>query len=99
MSILNKIFDKIYVINLKKDTFKKEMINKKFNNLKIRFEFIDAVNGYDEPYISNYKEYESKPCNWEGAHPYEINRNVKMIPSIGCIWIYCFLDQFIKTCY
>ena len=59
MSILNKIFDKIYVINLKKDTFKKEMINKKFNDLKIKFEFIDAVNGYNEPYISEYKEYKS----------------------------------------
>jgi len=83
MSILNKIFDKIYVINLKSDTFKKEMIKKKFNNLKIKFDFIDAVNGHGEPYYSNFKDYRSKPCNWEGAHKYEIARNVKMISSVG----------------
>ena len=94
MSILNKIFDKIYVINLKKDTFKKEMINKKFNDLRIKFEFIDAVSGYNEPYISEYQEYKSKPCNWDGAHPYEIERNIKMIPSNGA---YGYIASWIKV--
>ena len=83
MSILNKIFDQIYVINLERDKFKRKMIIKKFNNLNIKFNFINAVNGSIEPFISRYKEYKSKPCDWEGAHHYEKARNIKMIPSYG----------------
>jgi glycosyltransferase involved in cell wall biosynthesis len=94
MSILNKIFDKIYVINLERDSFKKAMIIKKFSNLKINFEFINAVNGHDEPYISNYKEYRSKPYDWDGAHEYEIKRKAKMIPSPGA---YGYIASWIKV--
>ena len=94
MSILNKIFDKIYVINLKSDSFKKEMIKIKFNNLKIKFYFINAINGHDEPYYSNFKKYRAKPCNWEGAHKYEVARNVKMIPSVGA---YGYIASWIKV--
>ena len=83
MSIINKIFDKIYVINLDKDKYKKNMIIKKFKLLNIKFEFFNAINGFDEPHISKYNEYKSKPCSWNGAHRYEKIRNKKMIRSPG----------------
>lgn len=53
---LNDIFDKIFVINLKKDIIKKEKILQQFNEHKIDFEFLDAVYGYDEPYLSEFNQ-------------------------------------------
>jgi len=59
------------------------MIIKKFKLLNIKFEFFNAINGFDEPHISKYNEYKSKPCSWNGAHRYEKIRNKKMIRSPG----------------
>ena len=84
MSTLNVIFDKIFVINLEKDIFKKNNIIDKFKKLNISFEFFDAVNGYEsKEIIKLYNDYKNKPFDWEGSHKYERNRQKKMIPSLG----------------
>ena len=94
MSIINTIFDIVFVINLTDDKFKKEMMTKKLNDLNIKFNFINAINGYNEPILDKYNNYKNKPFNWEGAHPYETNRKKKMIPSSGA---YGYLESWLKV--
>ena len=55
----------------------------KLDNLNIKYHIFEATDGYQEPYLSRYNEYKKKPFDWYGAHPYEINRKKKMIPSAG----------------
>ena len=84
MSILNVIFDKIFVINLKKDVYKRNNIIHKFKNLNINFFFFDGINGYETTeIIKAYNLYKNKPFDWEGSHRYERDRQKKMIPSLG----------------
>jgi glycosyltransferase involved in cell wall biosynthesis len=94
MSILNVIFDKIFVINLKKDIYKKNNIIDKFINLNINFSFFDAVNGYETTeIIKAYNDYKNKPFDWIGSHKYERDRQKKMIPSLGA---YGYLQTWIN---
>ena len=94
MSILNVIFDKIFVINLEKDIYKKNNIIDKFINLNINFSFFDAVNGYETTeIIKAYNNYKNKPFDWEGSHRYERDRQKKMIPSLGA---YGYLQTWIN---
>jgi hypothetical protein len=44
-NLLNKIFDKIYVINLKQDVEKKNIIEKKLKELNIDYSIFEAVDG------------------------------------------------------
>ena len=86
MSILNVIFDKIFVINLKKDIFKRNNIIHKFKNLNINFSFFEGINGYqNNDIIKQYNFYKNKPFDWEGSHRYERDSTKKnlqaMIPS------------------
>ena len=84
MSILNVIFDKIFVINLKKDIYKRNNIIHKFKNLNINFSFFEGINGYqNDNIIKQYNLYKNKPFDWEGSHRYERDRQKKMIPSLG----------------
>jgi len=56
MSFLNRIVDKVYVINLKKDTEKMENAKKEFDNQHIVYERFDAVLGREvksDPRITN----------------------------------------------
>lgn len=62
-NFINYYFDKIFVINLKKDTIKRSNIIKSFSQYNINFEFIDAIYGYDEPYASKYKIYKNNDTN------------------------------------
>ena len=84
MSILNVIFDKIFVINLKKDIYKKNSIIQKFKNLNVNFTFFEGINGYqNDNIIKQYNLYKNKPFDWNGSHRYERDRQKKMIPSLG----------------
>ena len=44
-NLLNKIFDKIYVINLKQDVEKKNIIEKKLKELNIEYTIFEAIDG------------------------------------------------------
>ena len=45
MSVINDIFDIVFVINLANDKFKKKMMIKKLNKLNIKHTFVEAING------------------------------------------------------
>lgn len=94
MSIINDIFDLVFVINRENDIFKRKTINEKFLKTNIKFQFIKAIDGYKEPILSKYSSYKNKPSNWEGAHKYEIERGRKMIPSAGA---YGYLESWLKV--
>lgn len=55
--MINSYFDKIYVINLKKDANKKSKIEEMFKKYNIAFEFYNAEYGYNEPYITKFNKY------------------------------------------
>ena len=96
MSIINNIFDIVFVINLSSEKFKKKMMTIKLNKANIKFKFIEAVNGYEEPYFNRFNEYKNKSYDWEGAHIYEKTRQKKMIPSAGA---YGYLESWLKILY
>jgi glycosyltransferase involved in cell wall biosynthesis len=79
----NDIFKNIFVISLKSDYLKKKLINLKFKDANIDFQFFDAVNGMDEPYLTEYRKYKKKPYNWNGAHFLEKRLKKKVIRSPG----------------
>lgn len=55
--MINTYFDKIYVINLKKDISKRNKISELFKKHNIDFTFFDATYGYDKPYLIDYNNY------------------------------------------
>jgi len=81
LSILNQYFDKIYVINLKKDKEKWKRTSRKLNRLKIRYVRFNAVNG--KKYIKQFKNIKKTLWNnWE----IENKRQIISSPGIyGCI--------------
>ena len=83
MYYFNNIFQKVFVINLEIDEIKRELIKLKFKEANIDFEFFEAVNGYEEPYLSEFKEYYKKPFRRKGAHKLEISKKMKAIKSPG----------------
>jgi hypothetical protein len=69
MSFLNSIVDKVYVINLKKDSKKLESVSKELNKQDIVFERFDAINGSTiindnrfKPICNNFCGYGIKGC-------------------------------------
>jgi glycosyltransferase involved in cell wall biosynthesis len=67
----NIYFDKIYIINLKKDNKKKERMEKIFGQYGIKYDFFDAIYGKSEPYISEYYQNEyDKTLKSPGAYGY-----------------------------
>lgn len=53
---INEYFDKIFIINLKKRTDRKEKMIKRLSRAKItNYEFVEAINGNEEPYLTIYR--------------------------------------------
>lgn len=91
--MLNNLYDKIFVLNLKKDKIKRKHMKEKLDKLNINFDFFDAINGKNSPYFEKYNEYKIKPVGYEGCHINEkIYRN-KMIRSPGA-WGY--IETWVK---
>lgn len=68
---LNKYFDNIYVINLKKDINKRNRIKNIFKNYD--FEFFEAICGIEEPHLSNYNNNNyNKTLRLPGAYGYSL---------------------------
>lgn len=63
-SILNKYFDQIYVINLPKQLNRRVTIVSQFNQLGIKYKFIDGINGLDPQYHEEWKKYRINPGIW-----------------------------------
>ena len=69
--MLNFYFDKIYVINLKKDKLRKEIFiqNNSFTNLN--FDFFKAINGKENKYsLKLFKKYKNKNLKYPGEIGY-----------------------------
>lgn len=96
MNYFNNIFEKVFVINLNIHEIKRELIKLKFKDANINFEFFEAVNGYEEPYLSEFKEYYKKPLRRKGAHKLEAINKVKAIKSPGA---YGYLKTWEKILY
>ena len=81
--LFNNILNNIFVISLKTDLHKRRLINLKFQEAKINFEFFDAVNGMDEPHLTEYKKYKKLSYNWDGSHFLERRLKRKVMRSPG----------------
>lgn len=57
---LNDVFCKIYVINLKRRVDRRIICAKKMQRIGIKYDFYDAVDGYDEKYNELCKKVETK---------------------------------------
>ena len=77
----------IFVINLRKDTNKRNNMKEKLQKHNINFIFFEAVNGYKYPHIDKYNEYKKKPIGCIGSHINEKIYKSKMIRSPGA-WGY-----------
>jgi GR25 family glycosyltransferase involved in LPS biosynthesis len=67
---INTYFNKIYIINLKKDINRKKRIESIFNKFNIHCEFVEAVYGKEEPYLSDFINTSLKS---EGTYGYSLS--------------------------
>jgi hypothetical protein len=95
-NIINEIFDKIYIINLKKDFIKKRSIEKKLNILNIKHSFFEAIDGKKSPYKEIYENYVNKPIKFKGCHPLEKRLNKKVLGSYGSLGILKTMEKIFE---
>ncbi|MCT7952797.1 glycosyltransferase family 25 protein [Ancylothrix sp. C2] len=76
---VNDYFDKIFVINLSQNVQKWAVTSEMLSRYGIKFERVEAVNGYDEENVRSWKDYASKGLN----HQHEQTRKRKLIESPG----------------
>ena len=82
---INNYFNKIFIINLKKDIDKKNKVLKYLQLLNIRnFEFLEAVDGYDQDIIEDYNKLSKKGfiTLWEKNYQKKHLSNPK---ELGCL--------------
>ena len=103
----NDIFKNVFVINLKSDHHKKKIINLKFKDANIKYKLFNAVDGMDEPYLTEYKKYKKKCHDWVGSHYLERRLKKKVIRSPGAygylktwekIILYAINNKLSKIC-
>ncbi|HEY9809673.1 MAG TPA: glycosyltransferase family 25 protein [Halomicronema sp.] len=75
----NDYFDKIFVINLSQNLQKWAITSEMLSRYGIKFERVEAVNGYEPENVGCWKEYASKGLN----HQHEQTRKRKLIESPG----------------
>jgi len=95
--ILNEVFDKIYVINLKKDKIKRKLMKNQLNKLGIRYSFFKAVDGKKTSYKKIYENYLLKKIKYEGCHELEIKLNKKVLTSYGSFGILKTMEKLLKN--
>ncbi len=78
---INEFFDKIFVLNLKKDSAKRQKIISQFNEFNIKFDFFNAINGYSSEFEREWWIYEKRPKCTHLEHSY----NKKFIESQGAL--------------
>lgn len=83
LSEVNSYFDHVYVVNLKRRQDRRLEMIQKLTRLNIRAEFFDAVDGYTDENMSEFKEYLESPIDPDKAHALEIKLKRKVIYSAG----------------
>src|SRR6478736_105181 len=59
--ILNRLFDRIFVVNLKHEAGKRIASKIQLDAHGIDYEFVEAINGYREPVYGRFLQYTSNP--------------------------------------
>ncbi len=78
--LINTYFDRIFVINLKKRNDRKEaMINKLKKTNITNYEFVDAIDGYEQPYFQLYQKRSKYSGFYEGAGAFGVLYSVLKI--------------------
>ena len=65
-------FSHVYILNLTQDVTKKNRMQQLFNNLNIEVEFVEAIYGKHEPYLSEFKNKYSSTLRNAGAYGYSL---------------------------
>jgi len=92
---VNDFFDRVYLINLKKETEKKLKVQKQMMQLGIDCQVFSAINGYAGEPAKKYQEYIKRPLGdlkiFSKYSYLEKKRNTKLIESagaVGCIFTF-----------
>jgi glycosyltransferase involved in cell wall biosynthesis len=65
-------FNHVYILNLVQDIDKKNRIEKLFGDIGVTVEFVEAVYGKSEPYLSEFKNKYSASLRSPGAYGYSL---------------------------
>jgi glycosyltransferase involved in cell wall biosynthesis len=87
ISLLNSVFDHIYVLNLGKRIDRRVEIIQKLKKYNIQAEIIEAVNGYTAENEKEFYDFYRQPLGGKGTHHLERTLKKKMISSPGA-WGY-----------
>lgn len=97
-SILNQLFDHIYVVNLKHHVEKRFKISRHLNLYNINYELFEAVDGYKGEPLAVWNNYKDKPVG-EGFVRFpdmievEKKRKSKFIESAGAVgYIFSYVN-------
>jgi len=83
LSLLNRFFDHVYVINLDRRNDRRESMIKKLESLHIRAEFFPAVDGAKKENLKEFEKYFNEPIDPGTAHEMEVKLKRKVIVSPG----------------
>ena len=79
-STIDSYFNKIFIINLKKNTKRKESMIKKLDKAGIsNYEFVTAINGFEQPYYNHYLTFRLRNQYFENAGTYGLLMTVLKI--------------------
>ena len=82
-NLINSYFDKIYLLNLKHRSDKRLKSIYQLQQMGINAWIVDGINGFEEPFISDYEKYKAIPLGEKDAHKLELKYQRKMISSPG----------------
>jgi len=83
LSLLNRYFDHVYVVNLERRADRRSQMIQKLSRLKIRAEFFPAEDGTNEENTREFADYMNTPIDPGKAHELEIKLKRKVIYSPG----------------
>jgi glycosyltransferase involved in cell wall biosynthesis len=86
-SLLNSVFDHVYVLNLGRRIDRRVEIIQKLKKYNIKAEIIEAVDGYSAENEKEFYDFYQQPLAGQGSHHLEQKLNKKMISSPGA-WGY-----------
>ncbi|HPI87163.1 MAG TPA: glycosyltransferase [Bacteroidales bacterium] len=94
LSVINHIFDRIYVINLGRRLDRRVEMIMKLRKYCIKAEIFEAGNGYSKENSEAFAAYYDLPLAAEGCHPLEKELKKKMIASPGS-WGYLLTWKYL----
>lgn len=87
LSMVNRVFDRVYVINLGRRPDRRVEMIQKLKKYRVKAEIFEAENGYSKENAADFAAYYDQPLAIPGCHPLEKELKKKMIASPGA-WGY-----------